>query len=172
MNRFFLCLLIAALPATADTLSGRVVGVSDGDTITVLDDANQQHKVRLSGIDAPEKKQPFGQRSKEHLSQLTFGRPVDVEWHKLDRYRRIVGKVMVADPACDKADCQKTVDACLSQVSAGMAWWYRQYAKEQSEADRRRYELAEDEAKARKVGLWADREPIPPWEFRHRKMPD
>jgi len=162
-----ICLCIISSVVQADTLSGRVVGVSDGDTITVLDADYTQYKIRLSGIDAPEKKQAFGQRSKEHLSDLVFGKQVAVEWHKTDRYKRIIGKVLVADPACTKADCPKTFDACLSQVSVGLAWWYRQYAKEQLPEDRQRYELAENEARARKAGLWVDAEPVPPWEFRH-----
>jgi len=83
--------------AMAEALHGRVVGVSDGDTITVLDITNQQHKIRLSGIDAPEKAQPFGQRSKENLSRHVFGRDVSVEWHKQDRYKRIVGNRIEGD---------------------------------------------------------------------------
>jgi endonuclease YncB( thermonuclease family) len=81
--------------AHADTLLGRVVGVADGDTITVLDADRQQHKIRLQGIDAPEKAQPFGQRSKENLSRLVFNKEVRVEWKKRDRHKRIVGKVWV-----------------------------------------------------------------------------
>jgi endonuclease YncB( thermonuclease family) len=167
MRNFLLYLFVFALPASADTLSGRVVGVSDGDTISVLGGDYIQYKIRLSGIDAPEKNQAFGQRSKEHLRKLVFGKLVTVEWHKTDRYKRIIGKVLVADPACAKADCPKIFDACLSQVRAGFAWWYRQYAKDQLFEDRQRYESAENEAKARKAGLWIDSEPTPPWEFRH-----
>ena len=121
--KLFIIIVFFVFPllAEAETLSGRVVGVSDGDTITVLDADLQQHKIRLSGIDAPEKKQPFGQRSKEHLSLLVFDKPVDVEWNKLDRYKRTIGKVMVADPSCAKTNCPKTVDAGLSQITVGLA---------------------------------------------------
>ena len=100
-------MLAANVTARADTLSGTVVGVSDGDTITVLDADREQHKVRVAGIDAPEKSQPFGQRSKESLSRLLYGKDVDVDWRKRDRYQRIVGKVAVADPDCRARGCSK-----------------------------------------------------------------
>ena len=88
-----LLLFMALGAAHADTLTGRVVGVTDGDTKTVLDANRQQHKIRLGGIDAPEKAQPFGQRSKENLSRLVFNKEVRVDWTKRDNYSRIVGKV-------------------------------------------------------------------------------
>lgn len=153
-------------PAYAETLIGIVVGVSDGDTLTVLDAKRQQHKVRLSGIDAPEKAQPFGQRSKENLSRLVFKKEVAVEWTTNDRYGRIVGKVMVQPADCPT--CPKTLDAGQAQLSVGLAWWYRKYAKDQSPEDRGRYESEEQEAKARRVGLWQDTDPVPPWVWRHR----
>jgi endonuclease YncB( thermonuclease family) len=153
----------------AESFSGRVVSVSDGDTITVLDTAHQQFKIRLSGIDAPEKAQPFGQRSKESLSRLVFGRDVTVEWRKRDRYGRTVGKVMVAEPTCRETICPKQLDACHAQVVAGMAWWYRQYAKEQEPVDANRYEQSEQEARTRRIGLWSDPLPTPPWEWRKEK---
>jgi len=152
-----------------DVIQGRVVSVSDGDTITLLDADHQQHKIRLSGIDAPEKAQPFGQRSKENLSRLIFGRDVAVEWRKKDRYGRTVGKVMVAEPACREAACPKILDACHAQIVAGMAWWYRQYAREQESGDSNRYEQSELEARARRIGLWSDPQPTPPWEWRKAK---
>jgi endonuclease YncB( thermonuclease family) len=159
------CLLAASLPAFADNvLVGYVVGVADGDTITVLDVDRQQHKIRLSGIDAPERTQPFGDKSKTNLSRLVFNKDVRVEWKKRDRYQRIVGKVMVESPDC--RNCGQTLDAGLAQITTGMAWWYRDYAKEQSEEDRGRYEHAEFEAKIRRAGLWNDKNPVPPWEWR------
>jgi endonuclease YncB( thermonuclease family) len=163
-----LALLLSAGVVLADTLAGKVVGVSDGDTITVLDSGKQQHKIRVAGIDAPEKDQPFGQRSKENLARLVFGKEVDVQWVKYDRYQRIVGKVMVAEPNCQRADCNKTLDAGLGQVTAGFAWWYRKYAKEQSSEDARSYETAEQEARTRSVGLWRDADPVPPWDWRRK----
>jgi len=92
-------LLMVSIGASAETLTGTVVGVADGDTITVLDANREQHKIRVAGIDAHEKAQPFGQRSKESLSAMVFGKEVDVQWHKHDRYQRIVGRVMVPLPA-------------------------------------------------------------------------
>jgi len=148
-------LVLALTAAEAATLSGRVVGVHDGDTITVLDANRTQYKIRLAGIDAPESKQAFGNRSKQNLSDLVFGKDVAVEWDKRDRYQRVVGVVLVDGH-----------DVNLEQVRAGMAWWYRQYAKEQIPDDRRLYELAENEARAAKRGLWADANPMPPWEWR------
>lgn len=160
-----LALIVAFGPAGAEVLTGRVVVVSDGDTITVLDATKTQHKIRVAGIDAPEKKQAFGQVSKENLSRLIFDKEVDIEWTKHDRYKRIVGKVMVASPNCSGA-CSRTFDAGLSQVSAGLAWWYRKYAKEQPADDLPKYEKAELGAQSRHQGLWGDKSPIAPWDWR------
>lgn len=158
--------LIAAFgQVSAEVLTGRVVGVSDGDTITLLDATKTQHKIRVAGIDAPEKRQAFGQVSKETLSHLVFNKEVDIEWTKIDRYKRIVGKVMVASPNCASA-CSRTFDAGLSQVNAGLAWWYRKYAKEQPADDRPKYEQAEQGAQSRRQGLWGDKAPIAPWDWR------
>lgn len=146
------------LLAHAETIRGKVVGVADGDTVTLLDDAKRQHKIRLSGIDAPEKKQAFGQRSKESLSDLVFAKTVDVETDKVDRYGRQVGKIWI-----------NGVDANLEQVKRGMAWHYKQYAREQSKKDQRDYAEAEVEAREARRGLWVDASPIAPWDFRHKK---
>lgn len=159
-------LLLLAFGAHADTLTGRVVGVTDGDTITVLDAERQQHKIRLGGIDAPEKAQPFGEKSKQNLSRLVFNKNVRVEWNKLDRYGRIVGKVWVQPADCPT--CPMTLDAGHAQITVGLAWWYRKYADEQPPQDRGQYEFSEQEAKAKRVGLWQEAEPIPPWEWRRR----
>lgn len=145
------------------------MGVSDGDTITVLDADHEQHKIRLSGIDAPEKKQPFGQRSKENLSRLVYGRDVMVEWKKRERYGRIVGKVMVAEPGCSQQDCPKTIDAGHAQVASGLAWWYAHYAKEQWNGDADRYAKAEQEAREKRLNLWSQPDPIPPWDWRKQR---
>lgn len=104
--------LSLVLVAHAEAIIGRVVKVADGDTITVLDDQLQQHRIRLGGIDAPERRQAFGGRSRETLSQMVAGRTVVVESNKLDRYGRSVGVVLVDGR-----------DANLAQVQAGMAWW-------------------------------------------------
>ncbi len=144
-------------------IEGRVVGVADGDTITVLA-GKTQHKVRLSGIDAPEKSQPYGNASKQSLSDLVYGKEARVETTKKDRYGRDIGKVWVQPVSCPT--CGKTLDANLTQLTVGMAWWYRYYAREQPEEDRGRYEFAELEAKAKKAGLWRDPNPVPPWDWR------
>ena len=115
-----------ALACQADILRGRVVGVADGDTVTVLDAQKVQHKVRLSGIDAPEKSQPFGRRSKEHLSDLVFGQYVEVDFNKTDRYGRLIGKIVVQGR-----------DVNLRQLYAGMAWHYKEYEREQPSVERR-----------------------------------
>lgn len=159
--------LFFALPAFGRQLTGRVVAVADGDTITVLDAAQHPAKVRLSGIDAPEKKQPYGARAKQNLSELVFGKVVEVDWKKYDRYGRIIGRVIAPDANCAAANCAKTVDAGLAQLSAGLAWHYKQYAKEQPRAERERYAAAETEAQLKQLGLWADSRPVPPWVWRH-----
>jgi endonuclease YncB( thermonuclease family) len=156
---------LIAFDASADVLRGRVVGVSDGDTITVLDEQHQQHKVRLLGIDAPEKDQAFGQRSKQSLSGLVFNRDVEVIWTKRDRYGRVVGKVMTG-LECRQENCPKELDACLEQVTTGMAWWYEKYAKEQTKADSSRYHQAEQSARQYRLGLWSESAPTPPWDWR------
>lgn len=142
-------------PGWAQTIIGKVVGVADGDTITVLDNDRTQHKIRLAGIDAPEKKQPFGQRAKEHLSGLVFSKFVEVEAEKRDRYGRWVGKVFVDGH-----------DVNLAIVVAGLAWHYKKYATEQNASDRLLYADAEVEARTQQRGLWVDISPAPPWEWR------
>lgn len=160
-------LLLALTGASvADTFAGRVVGVTDGDTITVLDPTNRRHRIRLAAVDAPESKQPFGSRAKESLSHLVFGKPVVVEWRNLDRFDRIVGTVWVAPANCPS--CGTTVDAGEAQLAAGMAWWSRRFAREQSADGRMRYESAERSARVRRVGLWSDPSPVPPWDWRRQ----
>lgn len=162
-------LLVSALarPAAAEVLIGEVVAVADGDTITVLDGERRTHRIRLQGIDAPERRQPFSRRSTDHLATLVFRKRVEVLWEKRDRYGRIVGKVLVAPEGC--ADCAASIDVGLAQVRSGLAWWYRRYADEQPEEDRAAYEAAELDARAQRRGLWADLAPVPPWEFRRSK---
>lgn len=157
MQRFIILLstIIYVQFANADIISGLVVGVTDGDTINVLDRTNTQHKVRLAGIDAPEKKQAFGNVSKKSLSDLLYNKQVDINWHKHDRYGRIVGKVIVGN-----------LDANLLQISLGMAWYYKKYKSELVFEDRLDYLHAQEKAKAEKLGLWSENQPIPPWDFR------
>ncbi|MGZ8270639.1 MAG: thermonuclease family protein [Methylophilus sp.] len=153
----FVCLLTIQC-AYAEILAGRVVGVADGDTITVLDSTHIQHKVRLRGIDAPEKKQAFGNVSKKSLSDMVFNQLVDVDWHKEDRYGRKVGKVIVNNK-----------DVNLEQIKRGLAWLYKKYQRELTQSDRISYEQAEQEAIGSHLGLWIDANPVAPWEFRKQK---
>lgn len=150
------CLLLLAGLACAETISGKVIGVMDGDTIEVLDATKTPRRIRLEGIDAPEKAQPFGARSKQHLSDQVFGKHVEVLSNKTDKYGRTVGKVMVGGK-----------DANLGQVRSGFAWHYKEYQKEQSASDRVAYANAETSARDMKSGLWNDLKPMPPWEWRH-----
>lgn len=149
--------LALALPAQADTLTGRVIAIQDGDTLTVLDAQHTQHRIRLAGIDAPDKRQPWGEQSKANLGRLVFDQVVTVEWEKRDRYQRIIGKVLAPG----------AVDTGLAQIDAGLAWHYKKYQREQSPADREAYAAAEDQARAHRAGLWRDTAPTPPWEWRH-----
>lgn len=150
--------LFASGISHAAEIHGKVVGVSDGDTITVLDAEKHQHKIRLAGIDAPEHAQAFGQASKKSLSDMVYGKQVDVNWDKRDRYGRIIGKVSIDQ-----------IDVCVEQVRRGMAWHYKQFQREQSEADQESYAAAENWARANRVGLWRDASPVPPWAFRRRR---
>ena len=159
-NNFTRLLLSAALvllttTVCANTITGRVVGIADGDTLTVLDATNTQHKIRLAGIDSPEKKQPFGQHCKQSLSDLAYGRTVSVETNKRDRYGRLIGKVLVDGE-----------DVNLEQVRRGCGWHYKQYQNEQPLDDRLAYNAAEESARAARVGLWAVHGPVAPWDWR------
>jgi len=162
-----LALLGVAFSAGAAELYGDVVGVSDGDTITVLDDALMPRKVRLAGIDAPEMRQPYGALAKHHLASLVFGKPVIVVWHRRDRYGRIVGNVhLVVSGACGKAHCARREDVGLVQIGSGLAWHYKRYQSEQTLEDRGLYARTENEARTKREGLWKDSRPIPPWDYR------
>jgi endonuclease YncB( thermonuclease family) len=155
-----LLLSLLLLPRVhAETFAGTAVRILDGDTIEVLVDRTPR-RVRLAGIDAPEKAQAFGARAKQALADLVGGREVQVDWNKRDKYGRTVGKVLVQGK-----------DANLAMVAGGMTWWYREYASEQSPVDRVLYEAAERRARAERRGLWADPSPMPPWVWRHRPPP-
>lgn len=153
---FALLLGLAAL-CHAEIIDGKVIGVLDGDTIDILDAAKTTHRIRLAGIDAPEKRQPFGQKSKQSLSELVFGQQVQVDTHKRDLHDREIGKVM-----------RDGVDINLEQIRRGMAWYYRQYKRELQKEDRVLYDSAEERARRDRAGLWDDGNPVPPWEFRRR----
>ena len=126
-----------------------VVGVGDGDTRTVLCKGSEKMKIRLSEIDAPEKRQPFGSRSKLSLSNMCLQKKAKIKPQTKDRYGRTVARVI-----CDG------VDANEEQVKRGMAWVYDKYVRDQS-----LYSI-QDKARASKKGLWADNKPIKPWEYR------
>lgn len=153
----FVCL---SLSTQATTLTGRVVAIADGDTLTALDEHKVQHKIRLAGIDAPEKRQAYGQRSRQSLADLVFNRVVQIELGKKDRYGRGVGKVML--------DGQ---DINLELLRLGLAWHYKAYEREQSVQDRALYAHAEQQARAGRLGLWRDDHPIAPWAYRKSARP-
>ncbi|MGP1609676.1 MAG: thermonuclease family protein [Burkholderiales bacterium] len=146
----FVALACPAL-AFASDIEGKIVGITDGDTLTVLRDL-EQIKVRLAEIDTPEKAQPFGQRAKQSLSDMCFGRQARIEDKGHDRYGRTIGRVW-----CNG------VDANAQQVQRGMAWVYDRYV-----TDRSLYAL-QDDARAARRGLWVDADPVRPWEWRKAK---
>lgn len=153
----FLALTVMSLSiCRVDAFEAKVIGVSDGDTITVLDSNRVQHKIRVAGIDAPEKGQDFGSKAKEHLSDLVFGKTVNLPDAKIDKYGRTISRVLVSN-----------TDAGLEMVKAGMAWHYKKYEIEQSPADRTSYSSAENLAKASKIGLWSQGVQVRPEDFRH-----
>lgn len=152
-----LLLSLTSVLAKADTLSGKVTKVVDGDTLYVLDAEHTRHKIRLAGIDTPESGQPFGTKAKQHLLDLVGGQEVVVQFSKRDKYKRLVGKVI-----------HDNTDINLAMVRAGLAWWYRHYRKEQSQVNQNLYEAAEKRARAARAGLWQDPNPVPPWEWRKR----
>jgi len=152
LQALYMVLLIAFVcSARAESFEGKVVRITDGDSITVLVD-KQQVKVRLLEIDAPESKQPFGRRSKESLAEMCAGKIARVDWTSRDRYGRTLGRVQCAG-----------LDANSEQVRRGMAWVFDRYV-----TDRSLYALQE-EAKSTRLGLWADTSPIPPWEWRRQR---
>jgi len=144
-----LALAWCATTAAGD-LNGRVVSVADGDTLTVLVTGNRQVKIRLAGIDAPEHDQPFGQKSRQSLSELAFGQTATVATQKTDDYGRTVGTVTVGG-----------VNVEAEQVRRGLAWVYRKYS------DDAQLLALEAEAKTARRGLWAEANPLPPWDWRH-----
>ena len=142
-----------ALDARADeTLVGRVVGVADGDTLTLADAQRRQRRIRLVGMDAPESGQPFGGASKRHLSALVFGRSVEARCGRTDRYARDVCRVLVDG-----------VDVGQAQIVAGLAWYYVRFGGGLPPELRAQYGAAEKAARADRRGLWSDAEPRPPW---------
>jgi endonuclease YncB( thermonuclease family) len=153
-----LLLALCDLSTAAEIITGRIVAVHDGDTVTLVDRNNLQHRIRLSQIDAPEighgksnPGQPFGRASKQSLSDLVYGREVRADCETKDKYGRLVCAIWIGQ-----------MDVNLEQVRRGMAWVYRKYARETS------YYQAEEEARRTGRGLWGHTDAIPPWEWRHR----
>ncbi len=136
----------------ASTITGKVVAVTDGDTVKVLDETKTLHKIRLNDIDAPEKKQAFGNKSKENLAKYISGKNVSVEYSKKDRYGRILGTIYL-----DKKDIN------LQQIKDGYAWVYRKYSKKSD------YISQEKIAQNHKRGLWKNKDSLEPWEYRKNK---
>lgn len=141
-----------SIASAAGDLNGVVVGISDGDTLTILVE-RKPVKVRLAEIDAPESKQPFGNRSRQSLAAICHRKSAQVTWQSHDRYSRVIGQVQCAG-----------IDANAHQVSSGMAWVYDRYSKPASPL----YRLQDDAKQARR-GLWVDANPVPPWDWRRNQ---
>lgn len=142
--------LAFALSLSAQDLRGRVVAITDGDTLKVLTAGNTQIKVRLDGIDAPEKAQDFGHRAKEALSALCFGKTVTVISSGTDKYERTLGTIIL----------ENGTNVNATMVKNGYAWHYKKYSSDKGLA------ALEDAARDAGAGLWSQPNPIPPWEFR------
>jgi len=150
--RLFLALIVLFLPGIADAdFSGRVVGVSDGDTIKVLHNGKAE-KIRLHGIDCPEKGQAYGTKAKQFTSEMVFGKDVAVHVTDTDRYGRTVADVILPDGT----------NLNRELVKAGLAWWYGKYSGDATLGQ------LEAEARASRRGLWVDPKPVPPWCWRKR----
>ncbi len=140
----------------AEEPDAEVVGVSDGDTITVrMDPSGRQERIRLATIDSPEMNQPFGQAAKQSLSSLVFGRKVKIVEMDRDRYGRIVAEVFVDG-----------LNVNLEQIRRGFAWHYKQHEKQQTPEMRQAYSVAEEFARRSRLGLWRLPDAVPPWEWR------
>ena len=137
------------IPKTFRVLTGKVIGITDGDTLTVLDAQRKSHKIRLEGIDTPELGQPFGKNAKSALSKLAFGKQVEISWSDRDKYSRTLGHIYAGKTWINK-----------ELIQQGVAWHYGKYSTDQSLA------VAEIAAKRKKAGLWRERSPIAPWDWR------
>jgi endonuclease YncB( thermonuclease family) len=141
--------------AQKEAILGRVIGVTDGDTVKVLTADNQQIRVRIAFIDAPERRQAFGQRAKQAMSELAFDKEVELRPHTVDRYGRLVARVLV--------DGQ---DAGLELLKQGLCWMYEKYVIEAPLELQVSYRAAEALARSDRIGLWQDSDPVPPWQWR------
>ncbi len=155
------CAILSFIPVSLyaeDIFIGKVVGIVDGDTIDLLTDSQEQLRIRIAGIDSPERRQPFGKRAKQYMAKLAAGNLAVATCPKKDRYGRYVCVVKV-----------DSKDIGMEMIRNGLAWHYKKYAHEQSPDDRRDYEYVETEARKRNIGLWNSSSPMPPWEWRHRR---
>lgn len=148
---FIFYLLCFCLTLSAETITGKIVKVSDGDTVILLDKENKQHKIRLHGIDAPENGQDYGNKSKQYLSSLIAGKQVNVDVKGTDKYKRVLGVIYLGK-----------VNVNAKMIQAGYAWNYK-YSKDKY------YIKLQNEAKLDKRGLWQGKNPIDPWQFRKSK---
>ena len=144
--------------AWSDSLIGRVVGVGDGDTVTVIDADQRKVTLRLAGIDAPEKSQDFGLEAKQALMQLCLDKPMLAEVRTTDRYGRLVARL-----SCNE------VDVAASMLEKGLAWHFSRYAAAQPGLEAQLDLSAQNRAKIARVGLWSTAEPVAPWDWRTRQ---
>ena len=167
MKKLFILPFFLLSFVQAETIPCYVVGVTDGDTITCLVDQKEQVKVRLYQIDTPESGQAYGQKAKQALSDLIFNKFVDIETHGQDRYKRTLGTIRYSPCGQPHIDCSRRIvvatEVNLYMIKQGYAWYYP-FTKNNPE-----YQQAEQEARQAKRGLWADKNPIPPWEWRKSK---
>lgn len=158
--------------AWAATQPGTVVGITDGDTLTVLDAEKKRYKITLIATDAPERNQPFGTTAKQNLAKLVLHKEVAIEVKKRARNKRIFAKILLDETGADCAfrSCLKSLDVGLQQIRDGLAWYAKESEQEQSAEDRGRYAAAEQAARTGERGLWADAaRAVPPWQWRLKK---
>ena len=161
------------MPIASSTLLCLVIAVSDGDTLKARcrdrrNGPDTTEVVRLANIDAPERNQPYGWRSKQALSDLTLNKPARLVCRsRNDRYGRLLCNAWVTPASCTRSACEFTLDAGLAMLTMGLAWWPPQYAREQTAQQQGQYEFAQLEAKGKRAGLWREGgQAVPPWEWR------
>lgn len=149
-----------------ETLQAKVSKVSDGDTVHVIDNDGRRLKIRLLGIDAPERNQAHGLAATQWLTDRALNRPVQVQVTDTDRYGRLVAKLLAKDQSCRDEPCPFNQDLNLKLVQLGHAWWYEAYQEDQPPSDRPLYQQAQLQAQTERLGLWSKPEPIAPWQWR------
>lgn len=163
--------LATALPALAETIDATVVSFPEGETIVVRDSKSMKHEIKLSGIELIEQGQPHFRESRRFLSALLFSKSVRVQWNRRDNRGWLIGTVYLSPPEsrCLEVSCPKTMDVGLALLQGGLAWHKRNDADQMPE-EQIRYAAAEELARSKRVGLWSDAKPIPPWEWRERTI--